>query len=96
MHCSRGHDRTGIISMLMLAVVGVSSADIVSDYELSPDPERDEILRARNTSSRNVILDTLANLEVETYLLAAGLSRSDLETAKERLLEPENQNGTIS
>ena len=96
MHCSRGHDRTGIISMLMLAVVGVSSADIVSDYELSPDPERDEILRARNTSSRNVILDTLANLEVETYLLAAGLSRSDLETAKERLLEPANYNGTIS
>ena len=96
MHCSRGHDRTGIISMLMLAVVGVSSADIVSDYELSPDPERDEILRARNTSSRNVILDTLPNLEVETYLLAAGLSRSDLETAKERLLEPANQNGTIS
>ena len=84
------HYRTGIISMLMLAVVGVSLADIVSDYELSPDPERDEILRARNTSSRNVILDTLAHLEVETYLPAAGLSRSDLETAKERLLEPAN------
>ena len=94
-HCSRGHDRTGIISMLMLAMVGVSAEDIVNDYELSPDPERDDILKARNTSSRNVILDTLANLDAETYLLAAGLSRTDLETAKERLLEPANQNGTI-
>jgi len=95
-HCSRGHDRTGIISMLMLALAGVSTEDIVADYEMSPDPERDEILRGRNTSSRNVIIDILANLDVETYLLAAGLNQSDLETARERLLEPASQNGAIS
>jgi protein-tyrosine phosphatase len=87
-HCSRGNDRTGIIVMLLLALVGVSAEDIVTDYELSPDPEREELLRARETSSRNVILDTLANIDVETYLLAAGLSQSDLEAVRERFLEP--------
>ena len=60
--------------MLLLALVGISAEDIVTDYELSPDPEREELLRARETSSRNVILDALANLDVEPYLLAAGVS----------------------
>lgn len=87
-HCVRGNDRTGIITLLLLALVGVAAEDIVTDYELSPDPERDEILRASDTSSRNVILETLANLDVETYLLGAGLSLSDLEAVRERLLEP--------
>jgi hypothetical protein len=87
-HCSRGQDRTGIMTLLLLALVGVATEDIVTDYESSPDPERDEILRAHGTSSRKVILDTLANLDAETYLLAAGLGQSDLEAARERLLEP--------
>ena len=87
-HCVRGNDRTGIITLLLLALVGVAAEDIVTDYELSPDPERDEILRACDTSSSNVILDTLSNLDVETYLLGAGLSLSDIEAARERLLEP--------
>jgi protein tyrosine/serine phosphatase len=95
-HCVRGIDRTGIIAMLLLALVGVEAEDIVTDYELSPDPERDEILKAQNTSSRNVILDTLTNLDVETYLLAAGLSLTELETARGRLLEPTNENGETS
>jgi hypothetical protein len=87
-HCSRGNDRTGIISLLLLALVGVSPEDIVTDYELSPDIDRDDLLSARGTSSHKVILDTLANIDVETYLLKAGLSQSDLEVAKERLLDP--------
>ena len=87
-HCVRGNDRTGIITLLLLALVGVAAEDIVTDYELSPDPERDEILRACDTSSSNVILDTLSNLDVETYLLGAGLSLSEIEAARERLLEP--------
>ncbi|TFH35239.1 MAG: hypothetical protein E4G99_07725 [Anaerolineales bacterium] len=91
-HYRRGNDRTGIIAIVLLALVGVSAEDIVSDYELSPDPERDVLLRARDTSSREAILDTLANIDVETYLLEAGLSKSDLSTARERFLEPKNEN----
>jgi protein-tyrosine phosphatase len=87
-HCRRGNDRTGIIAMLLLALVGVAPDDITKDYELSPDPYRTELLKSKNTSSREVILDTLARLDVESYLLAGGLSESDLEAIRERFLEP--------
>jgi protein-tyrosine phosphatase len=87
-HCSRGNDRTGIISMLLLALAGVESELIAEDYELSPDPERDELLKSKHTSSREIILATLAGLDVESYLLAGGLARSDLEALRQRLLEP--------
>jgi protein tyrosine/serine phosphatase len=90
-HCIRGHDRTGIISMLLLALVGVSPEDIAADYELSPDPQREELLGTKGTTSRDVIFETLANLDAESYLLAAGLSQSDLENARERFLEPPYQ-----
>jgi protein-tyrosine phosphatase len=32
LHCYIGKDRTGIVSALLLNVVGVSEADIISDY----------------------------------------------------------------
>jgi len=87
-HCSRGNDRTGIIAMLLLALVGVEPRLIAEDYELSPDPDRDELLKSQHTSSRAVILAALAGLDVESYLLAGGLAGSDLETLRQRLLEP--------
>ncbi|KNC78618.1 hypothetical protein SARC_08964 [Sphaeroforma arctica JP610] len=34
-HCSHGKDRTGLIAMLVLAVLGVSDADIAKDYAMS-------------------------------------------------------------
>lgn len=34
-HCSAGKDRTGVISLLLLKLCGVSSEDIASDYELT-------------------------------------------------------------
>lgn len=85
-HCVRGHDRTGIITLLLLALVGVTVEDIVADYELSLDPERDEILARRNTSVRDVISDTLAGLQIDHYLRMGGVSRSDLAAVRKRLL----------
>jgi protein-tyrosine phosphatase len=90
-HCRRGNDRTGIIAMLLLAVVGVPSDDIVKDYEMSLDSRREELLASRKTSSRKVILDTLASLDPDAYLLAGGMSRSDLKALRERLLEPSDR-----
>ncbi len=87
-HCHRGNDRTGIMSLLLLGLVGVGPADIAEDYELSPDPQRDEFLKSKGTSSREVILAALAGLDVESYLLAGGSTRSDLEALRERFLEP--------
>lgn len=93
-HCIRGHDRTGIIAMLLLALVGVDPHEIAHDYQLSPDPERDQLLQMRNTSSREVILNTLAAFDAETYLLEAGLSQSDLDAVSDRLLAPVESSAT--
>jgi len=58
-HCIRGHDRTGIITMLLLTLAGVSLKDIAADYELSKDPVRDRLLSERNTNAYEVMLNTL-------------------------------------
>jgi len=86
-HCKRGYDRTGIIAMLLLALVGVSPEDIVADYELSLDPERDEILASHQTTSREVIINTLKGIDIENYLIAGGLSQSNIHAIRKRLIE---------
>jgi protein-tyrosine phosphatase len=86
-HCKRGHDRTGIISLLLLSLVGVSPDDIIADYELSADLEREKLLAEQHTTTRKTILATLASLNVEEYLLAGGLSNNDLKVIRRRFLE---------
>jgi protein-tyrosine phosphatase len=86
-HCRRGNDRTGIVAMLLLALVCVAPEDILADYELSPDPERDEILAREHTSVHEVILSTLAWLDIGPYLHTGGLSQDDLAAVRKRLLE---------
>jgi hypothetical protein len=86
-HCVRGHDRTGIMALLFLALVGVSEGDILADYELSVDPKREELLVGEGTTTREVILDTLDSLDAEAYLLAAGLSLAEIEAVRNKLLE---------
>jgi protein-tyrosine phosphatase len=87
-HCVRGVDRTGIIALLLLAAVGVTAEDILADYQLSVDPEREVLLAREQITTRDVILNTLESLNIETYLREGGLSRTDLETIRTRLLEP--------
>lgn len=87
-HCIRGNDRTGIIAILLLALAGVEPEDIVNDYELSQDSHRDEFLKSQHTSSREVIMELLATLDVEDYLFAGGLSKTNLEAVRERFLCP--------
>jgi protein-tyrosine phosphatase len=86
-HCKRGHDRTGIIALLVLALAGVSPEDILADYELSIDPEREEMLAREHTTTRETILATLASLDIDNYLLAGGLSQIDLDSIRTRFLE---------
>jgi protein tyrosine/serine phosphatase len=86
-HCIRGNDRTGIITLLLLALVGVSPDDIIADYEISrPDPERDELLARENSSVRDAILSALDGLNVENYLRDGGVSQDDLAAVRTRLL----------
>ena len=85
-HCIRGHDRTGIIALLLLALAGVTPDDIIADYALSPDSFRDELLEREHSSVRDAMLGTLAGFNVDSYLSMAGVSQDDLAAARKRLL----------
>jgi protein-tyrosine phosphatase len=85
-HCRRGNDRTGIITLLLLALVGVLPEDIAADYQLSPDPERAELLGREHTTAHDVIISTLEQLDAGAYLRANGLSEVDLAAVRARLL----------
>jgi len=86
-HCARGVDRTGIIGLMLLSLLGVPHEQIAEDYLLSVDPERDLLLQEQGTTAREVILNTLKELDMRAYLLGAGLSPAEIDTLKERLLE---------
>lgn len=90
-HCKRGHDRTGIIGLLLLTLVGVAPEDILADYELSIDPEREEILASEGTTTRDVILNTINQLNTKDYLLSGGLTQTDIDSIHARFLEPIHQ-----
>ncbi len=87
-HCKRGYDRTGIIALLLLALAGVSPDDIVADYELSVDPEREEFLAREHTTTHETILAALASLDIENYLRVGGLSQTDMDAVRARFVEP--------
>ena len=83
-HCMGGRDRTGQITLLLLSLAGVEPGEIAADYCLSAG-EGDDFLAARGTSSTEVILSVLADLDVEAYLRDAGVSEADLAAVRSRL-----------
>jgi protein-tyrosine phosphatase len=88
-HCVGGRDRTGQIAMLLLALVGVEPEAIVMDYELS-GPADDDVaafLAERGTTAGQLIVETLAGLDVEAHLRAAGLTDEQLVRLAGRLVE---------
>jgi protein-tyrosine phosphatase len=100
-HCGLGRDRTGLVSMLLLALAGVTPEAIADDYALSADrlparwsargeqdetAEIDNLLRRAGTTARASLLATLAWLEPDSYLRAAGLTDADLVAVRSRLL----------
>jgi protein-tyrosine phosphatase len=100
-HCATGRDRTGIISMLLLALAGVAPEDIAADHALSTarlrpafpawgmldqEPMIDKILTEHGTTGRAAVLATLASLDVEAYLRGGGLTTDDVSAVRLRLL----------
>jgi protein-tyrosine phosphatase len=100
-HCAAGRDRTGIVTLLLLALAGVEPDAIAADYELSIEALRplfaamgreDEgptlaaLLRERGTTVREAVLATLDGFDAEDVLLAAGASVRDIETVRGRLV----------
>jgi len=85
-HCIRGHDRTGIITFLLLSLVDVSLKDIAADYELSADPVRDKLLAERSTTVHDVLQKTREGIDLENYLLQGGMTQNDITALRTRLL----------
>jgi protein-tyrosine phosphatase len=86
-HCVGGKDRAGQIAMLLLALAGVTPEEIAADYRLSGD-DQGAFLASRATSSTEVILSTLAEVDVEGYLLASGVGAPELAAVRNRMLPP--------
>ena len=101
-HCGAGRDRTGLIALLLLALADVEPEAIAADYDQSTEslkalfaaigmedqaPMIQSILTSRGTTTKAAILRTLDGFDAEQYLLAAGVSGTDLESIRNRLLE---------
>lgn len=96
-HCGRGRDRTGLISLLLLALAGVEPETISEDYELSrydttltaiveEFAKIDLLLAQHKTSIRETLLSFLALVDVENYLLEAGLGKATVNAARSKLV----------
>lgn len=100
-HCGAGRDRTGMISALIEELVGVDRAAILDDYSCAvrafntwklANPVRepsqsDAELDAHLLSARAELSDFLDSLDVEQYLLDAGLTPAQLASIRSRLLD---------
>jgi protein-tyrosine phosphatase len=100
-HCVSGRDRTGQVSMLLLALAGVAFEEIAADYALSAErlrpryealresdqgPVLEEHLALRGTSASELIVSLLASTDFEATLGRGGLTAADLRALRERLL----------
>jgi protein-tyrosine phosphatase len=75
-HCMGGRDRTGMIAMLVLALVGVAPEDIAADYELSAGLHPDSAavaagLARAGTTARAELLRTIEELDLDVLVSAS-------------------------
>lgn len=100
-HCQVGRDRTGVVSLVLLALAGVEPGAIAQDYERSgpalaplfarvdrPDeqPGVEALLAERGTTAHDAVLDALDGFDARTYLLDAGVDAGDLAALRRRLV----------
>lgn len=100
-HCAGGRDRTGLVALLLLAVLGVDPEAIAADYERSTAPLRTfsealgreddgpliaALMAEHGTTVRAALLDTLDGFDARAYLLGAGVSDVDIAALRERAL----------
>jgi len=88
-HCMGGRDRTGLVSMVLLCIVGVEPEAIVDDYletvrlgdvraaaahRTNEEAVIEHLLAARGTTTEQAFRDALAGLDLAALLSTAGLS----------------------
>lgn len=100
-HCGLGRDRTGLIVMALLTLLGADPEAIADDYMLSaqclqtfwpqqglPDQDREiaEMIQGEGTSLRALVRECAESGNVQAYLRSGGLTDADLERLGDRLL----------
>jgi protein-tyrosine phosphatase len=94
--CGRGCDRTGLVALLLLALVGVSAADIADDWALSVDrlrprePDYQATLQAvldrEATTVPGTIAAALDRFDVAARLRDGGLTHAEIDAVRLRLV----------
>lgn len=93
--CGVGRDRTGLVTFLLLALAGVRSDEIASDWargidRLIHDPVASELpvleVLERNGATALSAIDAAIGLGVEDRLCAGGLDPDDITAVRDRLL----------
>lgn len=98
-HCAAGKDRTGIIAVLLLGLVGVSVPDIISNYEITytlirenpdlPSQRADDPIEYWH-SGRESLEPALTYIHafggISEYLKQIGVSPQSLERVRKRLI----------
>lgn len=102
-HCMGGRDRTGQVTMLLLALCGVEPDAIGADYALSagrlparyaalgqPDQEPGlaAFLQERGTTGAALVADLARGGGLEAPLCKGGLADADVAALRARLVEP--------
>ncbi|MCA1225563.1 tyrosine-protein phosphatase [Saccharopolyspora sp. 6M] len=98
-HCGSGRDRTGLVVLVLLGLLGASAEVIAADHALShaplravaaaegrPDdaPEIRRLLAAHGSSTAAVVREVVEARDLAAELLAAGLTGGELTAPRER------------
>ena len=93
MHCTYGRDRTGTACFVLEAMLGLSDYDLIREYELSCLYFKSSTPRAED-SDFSSFLQQFYDLEgktaqdkAENYLLSCGVTKQEIESIKNILLE---------
>ncbi len=95
LHCTHGVDRAGSTIMLIEALLGVSKADLIRDYELSAFYYNYKHVN-REFNNGGTILDLMGGLEnyegetfaekTENFLLSVGVTQAEIDSIRNILL----------
>lgn len=88
-HCAGGKDRTGIMTALLMTMLGVDRQAVMADFALSD--------QVGATTNPRVMADLLDEVDrqggIETYLVNIGVSARTQSTLRSLLLEPVDSAG---
>lgn len=100
-HCVSGRDRTGLMVLIVLSLIGVNISDIAEDYLLSQgrlETRAEKLgeeahgsmiatyLSSQGTSARQVVEATASSPELVALLKEGGLDQSTVEKLRARML----------